>query len=586
MITKDPKLPKDSEANHLSGLEFLESYRKLSQRVLRSTNRGLSKNEFIQAVCRALLDLCHCDQVSVWVKKGDGYYYGTAEKDRESFFSFDSVSRVQASQEVLPSLRDQSDLGLLCDDVFQGNVDFSADFFTKSGSFWTGDSRAATFTFGKKNKNSAAYKLNTAVAYPSLAIIPIIMAEERTGLLVLASRQVNALAEPEILMLELFSESLGITLITERAQLALRERIKELSCLYAIAQIAEEPQLTLDQILARTVELLPPAWQYPEVSAARISLDGKTFQTSNFRDGEQKQSSEVVVSGEKKGEIEVVYLEKRPPLDEGPFLKEERNLIDTLATQLALIVERKQAEEEKARLQEQLRHADRLATIGQLTAGVAHELNEPLGNILGFAQLAKKYPQLPDQVSKDLEKIVTASLHSREVIKKLMLFSRQMPTKKVKVNLNNLVEQGLYFLSSRCAKADIKLERILSPEVPEITADPSQLYQVLVNLVVNSIQAMPQGGRLTIRTLSENDHVLLMVEDTGIGMSPEILAKIFLPFFTTKDINEGTGLGLAVVHGIVTSHSGKIKVESEVGKGSRFTVILPVKPIQIEKEIS
>jgi signal transduction histidine kinase len=267
-------------------------------------------------------------------------------------------------------------------------------------------------------------------------------------------------------------------------------------------------------------------------------------------------------------------------------LKEERNLIDTLATQLALIVERKQAEEEKARLQEQLRHSDRLATIGQLTAGVAHELNEPLGNILGFAQLAKKYPQLPDQVSKDLEKIVTASLHSREVIKKLMLFSRQMPTKKVKVNLNNLVEQGLYFLSSRCAKADIKLERILSPEVPEITADPSQLYQVLVNLVVNSIQAMPQGGRLTIRTLSENDHVLLMVEDTGIGMSPEILAKIFLPFFTTKDINEGTGLGLAVVHGIVTSHSGKIKVESEVGKGSRFTVILPVKPIQIEKEIS
>lgn len=148
-------------------------------------------------------------------------------------------------------------------------------------------------------------------------------------------------------------------------------------------------------------------------------------------------------------------------------------MLDTVARQVALIIERRQTEEDKLKLQEQLRHADRLATIGQLAAGVAHELNEPLGSILGFAQLAKKCPGLPKQAEQDIEKIVNASLHAREVVKKLLIFARQMPTQKTKVNLNQIVEEGLYFLESRCVKQGIKLIRSLSPNLPEITADPA-----------------------------------------------------------------------------------------------------------------
>jgi two-component system NtrC family sensor kinase len=259
-------------------------------------------------------------------------------------------------------------------------------------------------------------------------------------------------------------------------------------------------------------------------------------------------------------------------------------LIDTIAREIALIIERRQAEYEKTKLQNQLMHADRLATIGQLAAGVAHELNEPLGNILGFAQLINKSAKLPQETIQDIEKIVNASLHAREIVKKLMIFAHQMPPHKTQVDLNQVVEEGLYFFESRCVKEGIELIRSLLPDLPKITADPGQLHQVLVNLVVNALQAMPKGGKLTVQTLADQDSVSLIVEDTGIGMNNEVMKQIFDPFFTTKDVGEGTGLGLSVVHGIVTSHRGTIKVESKVGRGSRFKIQLPISRPQEAKK--
>jgi two-component system, NtrC family, sensor kinase len=272
----------------------------------------------------------------------------------------------------------------------------------------------------------------------------------------------------------------------------------------------------------------------------------------------------------------VFYTRDKAGFVEGPFLKEEQSLIDTVAKEVSLVVERREAEIYKSKLQDQLRHADRLATIGQLAAGVAHELNEPLANILGFAQLAKKEPGVPATAAGDLEKVIKTSLHAREIIHKLLVFSRQTPLQMTHVNLNQVVEEGLHFLGSQCTKAGIELVRSLEPDLPEISADPSQLQQILVNLVVNAIQASPSGGVLTVETHRGRDYVSLAVSDTGTGMTEEVKSKLFTPFFTTKDVDQGTGLGLAVVHGIVTSHRGVIHVESELGRGSRFEVQLPV----------
>lgn len=157
------------------------------------------------------------------------------------------------------------------------------------------------------------------------------------------------------------------------------------------------------------------------------------------------------------------------------------------------------------------------------------------------------------------------------------MFARQMPPRKVKVNLNQLIHEGLHFFESRCAREGIELLCSLSPELPEVEADPAQLNQVFVNLVVNALQATPEGGKVKVQTLHEGDHLSLIIEDTGMGMSEEVLKKIFTPFFTTKEVGQGTGLGLPVVHGIVTSHGGSIKVESQIGQGTRCEIRLPVK---------
>jgi len=372
------------------------------------------------------------------------------------------------------------------------------------------------------------------------------------------------------------AETISRLVAHNEAQWALRERVKEFTCLYGISTTASRPHIELEDFLREIIELLPPGWQYPEITQARITLDGKSFSTAGFLDSPYRQIADIFIDGQKRGTVEVIYTQEKPEFAEGPFLQEERHLIDEVARQVGFTVEHWEAEKDTIRLQEQLRHAERLATVGQLSAGIAHELNEPLATILGFAELINESQNLPMPVIRDVEKIVNATLHAREVIRKLMIFTRQLPARKELCDLNQVIRDGLYFLESRCAKEGVILVRHLENDLPRITADPSQLHQVLVNLVVNAIQAMPKGGNLNINTRSGYGVVYLVVEDTGIGMSPEVQKQAFLPFFTTKDIGQGTGLGLAVVHGIVTAHGGSIEVESELGKGSVFEVCLPV----------
>jgi signal transduction histidine kinase len=345
-----------------------------------------------------------------------------------------------------------------------------------------------------------------------------------------------------------------------------------------LARLAAHPDVSLETILEGTVKLLPPGLLYPEIASARIELDGRTYATPNYREDLQQLSADIVAVGVRRGVLSVAYSQPMPDLDEGPFLKEERNLIDAVAGEVASVIERRQAELETERLQEQLRHSDRLATIGQLAAGVAHELNEPLGNILGFAQLAGKETGLTDGTVRDLKRIVAASLHAREVIRKLLVFARETAPSRGRVDVNELVEDGLYFLEARCRKGGIELIRDLSEGLPLMVADRSQLIQVLTNLVVNSIQAMPDGGQLTIGTSRESEEILLTVKDTGMGMSEEVLQQAFNPFYTTKDVDQGTGLGLSVVHGIITAHGGRISVTSRVDDGTTFVIRLPLEP--------
>jgi two-component system NtrC family sensor kinase len=552
---------------------LLKDFRTLSNRIMHLAIHGLLRIDFLQKVSEILTEFSKCEGIEMWLVERGKFYRSLVMTSPKKPFQCEIIPSTQDMDgRVIPDIKRNSRIDEICMNTFLGQFDPDLPNITKNGSYWTG---ADQFPDGGLNGKTK-----------SLLITPISVENENTGILKLISTHKNYFSEDDVKFYEAIVQSLGIALKHRRAQVELQERVKELTCLFSIAKVVELPNISLQSILKEIVKLLPPAWLYPEIASARISLDGDSYTTPDFQSTEMKQSADIVVSGIKRGIVELIYSEERPELDEGPFLKEERSLIDTLAREIALIVERKQTEEDKAKLQEQLRHADRLATIGQLSAGVAHELNEPIGSILGFAQLVQKDPEISDQAKIDIEKIMKASLHAREVIKKLMLFSRQMPPQKIRVNLNQIIQDGLYFLESRCAKEGIEVVRHLSPSLPDVTADPSQMTQVLVNTVVNAIQAMPTGGRLTIKTLASEKLVMLEVGDTGAGMDKNVKRQIFQPFFTTKDVGMGTGLGLSVVYGIITSHGGSIDVDSKVGQGTKIKIKLPFKePSQVKGEV-
>lgn len=551
----------------------LEDFYELSRKILRYANRGVNRFEFQREISIIITDFSGCDAVEFRLQDGDQNYLSELTRSPKESFRFGVFSHfVDEKRKELPCVAGDAGVEKLCKDIILRRFNPDQLHFTKNGSFWTGDTRRF---FGKD-----------ADGYKSLAIIPFTINEDNVGLLQLKSFDTEFFSEGEIEFYEGIVQIIGTAVDDRRAQFKLRERVKEMTCLYGIAKIASQTDLSTEQILQRIVDLFPPAMQYPEITEGRIVLYGVPYMTEGFEESPYKLSENITVNGVICGVAEVFYKEEKMSYEAGLFLQEEQSLIDGVARQVGLIIENRLADEERAKLQGQLRHADRLATIGQLAAGVAHEINEPLGAILGFAQFIEKTEGLPKQTKGDTEKIVNASLHIREVVKKMLLFARQMPTKKSAVNLNQVVEEGLYFLESRCAKEDIELARSLSSGIPDIVADPGQLNQVLVNLVVNAIQSIPDGGTLTISTGVKNEYVWLAVEDTGIGMLDEIKNRIFLPFFTTKGIGQGTGLGLAVVHGIVTSHGGTIDVETELGKGSRFEVRFPIESTEerVERE--
>ncbi|MDJ0783793.1 MAG: ATP-binding protein [Desulfosarcinaceae bacterium] len=366
------------------------------------------------------------------------------------------------------------------------------------------------------------------------------------------------------------------TISEEKASLV--EKIRILECLYQISELVVEDADGFENTIQRIVDLVPRAFEYPEKVAAAIDLKERRYQTPGFETAQGTVQHPIVVNGEGRGSLAIGCIEEGAFAlsTEGTCSIAENNLMAAVAKKVAYMIDRKEAIDRKQLLEEQLMHADRLSTIGQLAAGIAHELNNPLGDILGFAELAANTPDLQEEIYKDLVKIVKSTLYAREIIKKVLYFSRQTHPREATADLNQLIGEWMDFLESRCAKNGIQVALQLDDNLPIVNGDPAQLNQVLINVVVNAIQAMPDGGILTIQTRRKENQVSLVVQDTGNGIEKAVKDNIFLPFFTTKEVDQGTGLGLSVVHGIVQEHGGSIEVASQVGQGTIFTIWLPV----------
>jgi len=537
----------------------------LSRQIMQLSTRAIRRLEFLRDLSTLLLDFSTCELVELRLYGTIAYRVRTSRPSGASF-DFEAFPADPSA----PGAEAPDRLRQLVNGALAGTLASTSGRCTPYGSFWTGD--VAASRSGGVERDTLPITVTPGAA--SLALIPFPVNHLDAGILRLESVRSDAFTREVIESYEAVAETLGLAIAQRRAQAALRERVKELGCLYAIARVIERDAGDTGEVLEHVVQLLPPAWQYPEIAVARITVDGVGCATGDVARARARQCAPIVVNGRPRGEVEVGYVQEIPHAVDGPFLREEAHLIGGIALAIGEFLERREAAGERARLQEQLRHADRLATIGQLAAGVAHEINEPLGGILGFAQLARRGPAVPDDTVKDLDRIVASCLQAREIVKKLQAFARQAPMQRRLVSAPAVVDEALALVAARCASGGVRIVRRMD-DTPDVWADPTQLKQVVVNLVVNALQAMPKGGTLTAGTRGESEAVVLEIEDTGVGMTPEIVDQIFNPFFTTKDVGEGTGLGLAVVHGIVTAHGGAIEVSSAVGRGSMFRVRLP-----------
>jgi PAS domain S-box-containing protein len=227
------------------------------------------------------------------------------------------------------------------------------------------------------------------------------------------------------------------------------------------------------------------------------------------------------------------------------------------------------------RTQMQLIQAAKLAAVGELAAGVAHELNNPLTSVLGFTELLLRTPTVDARTRADLETVASQARRARDIVRNLLDFARQTKPQRLPADVADLLHQTLELIRRHLEGSGVVIEEEYAPDIGPLDLDGGQMRQVFLNLISNAAHAMPRGGKLKLRIARQGDEVAISVSDTGHGIPPEVRDRIFEPFFTTKSAGQGTGLGLPISLGIVQEHGGRIGVESQVGQGSTFTIWLP-----------
>ncbi len=237
-----------------------------------------------------------------------------------------------------------------------------------------------------------------------------------------------------------------------------------------------------------------------------------------------------------------------------------------------------QRSQELLAMQARMARTERLASLGMLSAGVAHEINNPLGGVLALSALALEDLPTDDPNRENLEEVVRQAQRCKAIVKGLLDFSRQSASSSEPVDLGRVAQEALALVKPQAAFFDIDLVCAFEPNLPPVMADRAELQQVVLNIVMNAAQAMEGQGRLTLTTTTADGFAELAISDTGHGIPPDQIHHVFDPFFTTKDASKGTGLGLSIAYGIVSKHGGTISVESEVGVGTTFTIRFPVTP--------
>lgn len=357
----------------------------------------------------------------------------------------------------------------------------------------------------------------------------------------------------------------------------LQERIKELSCLYDVSSVIILHEESVTDTLDEICSILERAWRFSDKAIIELQLEDYYFSTSKIMPRETVfQESKISVFNESKGYVKVHY--PIGDFSQNDFLDDEQKLLNKVSSDISSFYERHLNQEKNELLKRSMERVDRLAILGEITAGIAHELNTPLGNILGFAELIQESTK-EKQSQLDCAKIIKAAIYSREVVKKLMFFSCEMPQNRRFVEVVPLISEALSLMGPNFKKAEISYEFDFQDPQLEVQLDSIQFTQILFNILINAIYVSPKNSVVKVKVYVLAADFFIEIADEGPGIVEEFKCKIFEPFFTTKPVGEGSGLGLSVVHGIVKSHKGDIVSFDNVPQGTIFQIRLPLKTI-------
>ena len=376
----------------------------------------------------------------------------------------------------------------------------------------------------------------------------------------------------------------------------LKERVKELTALHYTAHLLQDPERTTPILLQQIVAILPTAWEHSELATARIVFDGMEYRSTNFVSTPWTQCARFTTAGGKHGLVEITYPE-RPSQTKPPFLEEEKSLLDSLAEMLQLHLERKEAKEssdevtrelvernkELWSLQQEMARVGQVAALSWMTGAIAHELGTPLNSVLGYTQLLAQ-EELPEKARRHVKTIESQVQRMAGIVQYYLDRTRGSTSKRGLVNLNELVKETLLLLRPVFAEKGVNVIAELAESLPSLNAHSGSLQRVLINLLNNAVDAVEQEGRITIATRiaqateQHRSGIIIEITDTGAGIPPDLLPRVFDFFMTTKTPGSGTGLGLAVCQEIVKEHGGKIAISSQVAKGTTVEIFLPTDP--------
>jgi signal transduction histidine kinase/DNA-binding response OmpR family regulator len=562
---------------------------KLARQVLEALSDPASTKDAVRAILRLIKDAWGFEAVALRLREGEDCPYYETIGFPERFVRLErSLCVRDGAGNLVRDAQGDAVLECMCGNVLCGRTDPSQPFFTKGGSFWSNCTTDLLASTTQTERQSYTRNRCNSVGYESVALVPLRVGRETIGLLQINDHRRSQFAAELIGFLEGLGASIGIAIDRKRSE-----------------ETLVESQKTLDAIIESTADFV---WA---VDPERFGL--LTF-NRGLRDYFFNKRGITIQLGHRPEDLfpagdfvqrwREMYTQA---LGEGPHTAEYTTYAGSEILRLSFnlmardgrvfgisvfgreITDLKRAEAEKAKLDAQLRQAQKMESVGRLAGGVAHDFNNNLAVIMGHVEMALEQLDPAEPIHADLEQIRKATQRSADLTRQLLAFARKQTVAPKVLNLNETVA-GMLKMLRRLLGEDIDLNWQPSPDLWLIKVDPSQVDQILVNLCVNARDAIADVGRLTIETGNgvldqafvaahaggrPGEYVRLAVTDTGCGMDQETQTHMFEPFFTTKGLGKGTGLGLATVYGAVKQNDGFIDFHSDPGKGTTFTIYLP-----------